>query len=90
MMMLIMTITKNDVDGKDDCDDHDDYYVDITTLWSLSLLLLLRVSEFPQFLFFFSFFFLLVPYLYNYLCILMSVSLSPSVSPDHRVRYLPV
>ena len=87
MMMLIMTITKNDVDGKDDCDD---YYVDITTLWSLSLLLLLRVSEFPQFLFFFLFFFLLVPYLYNYLCILMSVSLSPSVSPDHRVRYLPV
>ena len=53
MMMLIMTMTKNDVVGKDDCDDHDDdYYVDITTLWSLSLLLLFRVSEFPQFLFF--------------------------------------
>ena len=47
-MMLMMTMMKNDVDGKDDCDD-DDYYVDITTLWSLSLLLFFcLVSDFLQ------------------------------------------
>ena len=55
-MMLMMTMMKNDVDGKDDCDD-DDYYVDITTLWSLSLLLLFLflASEFPQCFLFFGF-----------------------------------